>query len=111
MMREINGITTKTFNTVSDQLIGEFKALMADAEALIDATDGHADDVIRSIRSKALKTLASAKESVAEFEDVITDKAKAVAAGADDFVHHKPWESVGLAAGLGLIIGLFIRRH
>jgi ElaB/YqjD/DUF883 family membrane-anchored ribosome-binding protein len=110
-MREVNGVATKAFTTVSNQLIGEFKALMADAEALIEATDGHADDVIKSIRSKALKTLAVAKEGVAEFEDVITDKAKAVAENADDFVHDNPWESVGLAAGLGLIIGLFIRRH
>jgi ElaB/YqjD/DUF883 family membrane-anchored ribosome-binding protein len=87
-MREINGTTTKAFTTVSDQLIGEFKALMADAEALIEATDGHADDVIKQIRSKALKTLAVAQESVADFEGVITDKAKAVAESADDFVHH-----------------------
>ena len=111
MIRETSGITTKNFTTVSDQLIGEFKALMTDAEALIEATDGHADDVIKSIRSKALKTLAVAQEGVAEFEGVITDKAKAVAESADDFVHHKPWGSVGLAAGLVLIIGLFIRRH
>lgn len=110
-MRETNGMTTKAFTAVSDQLVDEFKALMADAEALIDATDGHADDVIKSIRSKALKTLADAKESVAKFEGVITDKAKAAAESADDFVHDNPWESVGLAAGVGLIIGLFIRRH
>lgn len=110
-MKEINGITTKTSTMIADQLIGEFKALMADAEALIEATDGQADEMIKSVRSKALKTLADAKESIAEFEGVITDKAKAIAGGADDFVHHNPWESVGLAAGLGFMIGLFIRRH
>jgi ElaB/YqjD/DUF883 family membrane-anchored ribosome-binding protein len=110
-MKEINGITTKNSTTIADQLIGEFKVLMADAEALIEATEGNADDVIKTIRSKALKTLAAAKESIADFEDVITDKAKAIAEGADDFVHHNPWKSVGLAAGLGLVIGLFIRRH
>lgn len=110
-MSEMKSFTTKTSMTVANQLIGEFKALIADAEALIEATDGHADDMIKSIRSKALKTLAGAKESVADFEHVVTDKAKAVAEGADDFVHHNPWESVGLAAGVGFIIGLFVRRH
>ena len=99
----------------SDQLIGEFKALMADAEALIQATEGQADGAIGSIRSKALETIAGAKagakESISGFEGVITDKAKAVAESADDFVHRNPWEAVGVAAGLGLLIGLFIRRR
>ncbi|WP_231970343.1 DUF883 family protein [Polynucleobacter necessarius] len=41
----------------------------------------------------------------------MSDRAKAVAEGADDFVHRNPWEAVGVAAGLGLLIGLFIRRR
>jgi ElaB/YqjD/DUF883 family membrane-anchored ribosome-binding protein len=41
----------------------------------------------------------------------LADKAKVVAAGADDFVHRNPWEAIGVAAGLGLLIGLFIRRR
>jgi ElaB/YqjD/DUF883 family membrane-anchored ribosome-binding protein len=95
----------------ADQLIGEFKALMADAEALIQATEGHADGAIGSIRSKALETIAGAKESISGFEGVLTDKAKEVAQGTDDFVHRNPWEAVGVAAGLGLLIGLLIRRR
>ena len=95
----------------ADQLIGEFKALMADAEALIQATEGHADGAIGSIRSKALETIAGAKESISGFEGALTDKAKEVAQDADDFVHRNPWEAVGVAAGLGLLIGLFIRRR
>jgi len=34
----------------SEQLVGDFKALMADAEALIKATAGQEDGVIGSIR-------------------------------------------------------------
>lgn len=95
----------------ADQLIGEFKALMADAEALIQATEGQHEGAIGSIRSKALETLAGAKESIAVIEGQLVDKAKAVAEGADEFVHRKPWESVGIAAGLGLLIGLLISRR
>ena len=96
--------------TGADQLIGEFKALMADAEALIHATEGQHEGAIGSIRAKALETLAGAKESLSGVEGQLAEKAKAAAQGADDFVHRKPWEAVGVAAGLGLLIGLFIRR-
>jgi ElaB/YqjD/DUF883 family membrane-anchored ribosome-binding protein len=44
-------------------------------------------------------------------EGQLADRAKVAAVSADDFVHRNPWEAVGVAAGLGLLIGLFIRRH
>jgi ElaB/YqjD/DUF883 family membrane-anchored ribosome-binding protein len=95
----------------SEQLIGDFKALMADAEALISATAGHEDGPLGTIRSKALDTLSNAKESLSSIEGTLTEKAKVVAEGADEFVHRNPWEAVGVAAGLGLLLGLFIRRR
>jgi ElaB/YqjD/DUF883 family membrane-anchored ribosome-binding protein len=113
-----NNMTTKKSTSDTDhpeihseQLIGDFKALMADAEALIKATAHHEDGAIASIRTKALDTLTSAKENLSILEGPLSEKAKAVAEGADDFVHRKPWEAVGVAAGLGLLIGLLIRRY
>lgn len=111
MTAKKSDIATEAAAVSSDQLIGEFKALMADAEALIQATEGHADGAIGSIRSRALETIAGAKESLSGIEGQLADKAKAAAASADDFVHRNPWEAVGVAAGLGLLIGLFIRRR
>jgi len=95
----------------SGQLVSDFKALMADAEALIKATTGQEDGVIGAIRSKTLETLSSAKENLSAAQGPLTDKAKVVAESADEFVHRNPWEAVGVAAGLGLLIGLFIRRR
>jgi ElaB/YqjD/DUF883 family membrane-anchored ribosome-binding protein len=95
----------------AEQLIGEFKSLMADAEALIKATEDHPGEAISSIRNKALETLAGAKESLSGVERKMLDKAKVAAESADDFVHRNPWEAVGVAAGLGLLIGLFIGRR
>lgn len=95
----------------SENLIGDFKALMADAEDLIKATAGNEDGPLSAIRSKALDTLNSAKDSLSAVEGTVTEKAKVVAERADEFVHRNPWEAVGVAAGLGLLIGLFIRRR
>jgi ElaB/YqjD/DUF883 family membrane-anchored ribosome-binding protein len=101
--------TDKQFD--SESLITEFKTLMADAEALIKATEDHPGAAIGSIRNKALETLAGAKESLSGVEGKLLNKAKVAAEGADDFVHRNPWEAVGVAAGLGLLIGLFIGRR
>jgi ElaB/YqjD/DUF883 family membrane-anchored ribosome-binding protein len=95
----------------SEQLIGDFKALMADAEQLIHATASHDDGPLSAIRSKTLETLNHAKGSLSSIEGSFTEKAKVVAEGADEFVHRNPWEAVGVAAGLGLLVGLFISRR
>ena len=95
----------------SENLIDDFKALMADAEELIKATASHDDGPLGTIRSKALETLNSAKESLSSVEGTMTEKAKVVAERTDDFVHRNPWEAVGVAAGIGLLLGLFIRRR
>jgi len=95
----------------SENLIGDFKALMADAEELIKATAGHEDGSLGLIRSKALDTLNNAKESLSSVEGTVTEKAKVVAERTDEFVHRNPWEAIGVAAGLGLLIGLLIRRR
>jgi len=95
----------------SESLIAEFKTLMADAEALIKATEDHPGAAISSIRNKALETLAGAKESLSGVEGKLLEKAKVAADGTDDFVHRNPWEAVGVAAGLGLLIGLLIGRR
>lgn len=95
----------------SENLIGDFKALMADAEELIKATASHDDGPLGTIRSKALETLNSAKESLSSVEGTMTEKAKVVAERTDEFVHRNPWEAVGVAAGIGLLLGLFIRRR
>lgn len=95
----------------SDNLICDFKALMSDAEDLIKATASHEEGPLSAIRSKALDTLNNAKESLSSVEGALTEKVKVVAEGTDEFVHRNPWEAIGVAAGLGLLIGLFIRRR
>lgn len=95
----------------ADQLIEEFKSLVVDAEALIKATHDHPGETIANLRDKALETISGAKEKIASLEGSMADKAKDVAAGADEFVHRNPWEAIGIAAGLGILIGLLIRRR
>jgi len=104
-------IEHETAASSTDQLVGDFKALMTDVEALILATASHSDGPISAIRGKALESLASAKESLSTAQGPITEKVKELAEGTDDFVHRNPWEAIGVAAGLGLLIGLFISRR
>ncbi len=41
----------------------------------------------------------------------LVDKTKAAARATDDFVNDKPWQAVGIAAGIGLSLGIIIGRR
>jgi ElaB/YqjD/DUF883 family membrane-anchored ribosome-binding protein len=40
----------------------------------------------------------------------VLDKSKEYADVADDYVRENPWSAVGMAAAVGLVLGLLIRR-
>lgn len=94
-----------------DQLIDDFKVVVADAEALLKATASHTGDKVAEVRAKAEKSLHAAKVSLVEMQSVVVAKTKDAAKATDVYVHENPWKSVGFAASVGLVIGLLISRR
>ncbi len=94
-----------------EQLISDFKVVIADAEALIKATASQGGEALTSLRAKTEESLAVAKEKIADAQDALVEKTKAAAKVTDDYVHENPWRAVGVAAGIGLVVGLLIGRR
>jgi ElaB/YqjD/DUF883 family membrane-anchored ribosome-binding protein len=102
---------TDTSDVSKEKLIADFKVVVADAEELLRATANQAGDKATELRAKVQSRLADAKLKLAEAEAALVDRAKQVGRAADDYVHDKPWHSVGIAAGVGFIVGLLIGRR
>lgn len=94
-----------------EQLISDFKVVVADAEALIKATANQGGEAVATLRTRAEESLAVAKAKMAEAQNALVDKTKAAAKVTDVYVHENPWRAVGVAAGVGLVIGLLIGRR
>ncbi len=94
-----------------EQLIQDFKVVIADAEALIRATANQGGEAVANLRVKAEESVAAAKEKLAEAQDALIEKGRIAAKATDDYVHEKPWHAVGIAAGIGLVVGLLIGRR
>jgi ElaB/YqjD/DUF883 family membrane-anchored ribosome-binding protein len=94
-----------------EKLIADFKVVVADTEELLRSTAGQAGEKISELRAKAQDHLATAKAKLADAEAAIVDKAKQAGRVADDYVHDNPWSAVGIAAGVGFLIGLLVGRR
>lgn len=94
-----------------DKLVSDLKVVIADTEELLRATTGVAGEKVGELRERLVVRLRDAKERVIDLEHAVIDKTKAAARATDDFVHDEPWKAVGVAAALGLALGVLIGRR
>jgi ElaB/YqjD/DUF883 family membrane-anchored ribosome-binding protein len=95
----------------TDKLIDDLNAVIREAESLLKATAANTGETIQTARKRAEETVRRAKERLAGVEQEALERARALAGDADVFVRDRPWQAVGVAAGLGLILGLLISRR
>lgn len=76
----------------------------------IPRTREEAGDALESIADQIEEGIQKGKFSMREIQSAIMDKTKAAAQSTDEVVHDNPWAAVGVAAGLGFIIGLLMPR-
>lgn len=94
-----------------DKLMADLQLVLADAEALLAATAGDASGSMAELRERVQATLSQARSGLIDAQEQVVERAKAAAKATDDYVHDKPWQSVGMAAGVGLLVGLLIGRR
>jgi ElaB/YqjD/DUF883 family membrane-anchored ribosome-binding protein len=105
-------MSTATPNEVTtDQLLADLKTVMSDAEALLRATSAQTGEKIQEVRARAEESLRQAKARLSSIEDEALRRAREVADATDEYVRENPWQSVGIAAGVGLLVGLLLSRR
>jgi ElaB/YqjD/DUF883 family membrane-anchored ribosome-binding protein len=106
------GATMIDINTVQkDKLMGDLRLVIADAEELLRMTAEQAGDNAADIRSRVQARMNQAKAELVRLQEAAVEKAKAAGHATDEFVHENPWKSIGIAAGVGLVMGLLISRR
>lgn len=94
-----------------EKLVSDFKVVIADAEEILRATAGQAGEKMADLRARLQDHLANARQSLAEAQAAVVERTRQVARATDDYVHDNPWRSIGIAAGIGFIVGLLIGRR
>jgi ElaB/YqjD/DUF883 family membrane-anchored ribosome-binding protein len=95
----------------TEQLVADLKTVMEDAEALLKATSSLTGEKIQEVRARAEESLRQAKVRLSEVEQEAVRRAREVADAADEYVRENPWQAVGVAAGIGLVLGLLLARR
>lgn len=99
-----NYMHTSDLNT--DRLVSDLKRVVRDSEELLQATAGAVGDKAQEVRERLGEALESARRSCRGLEEKAIEGAQA----ADRTIREYPYQSMGIAFGVGLLLGVLVTR-
>lgn len=91
---------------VKDYAGDEMRAFLADVEDLVKRVGNVSDADVARARAKVVGAMGDVRRLTSNTTDSLRERANAAAGQADDYVHDRPWTAIGLAAAIGLIVGV-----
>lgn len=95
----------------TERIAQDLRVLIRDTEDLLSATADQAGEKAREVRQRLQAALVNARESCRSFEVKAMDKAKEAAREADQVIRTHPYQSIGIALGVGVLVGLLLNRN
>jgi ElaB/YqjD/DUF883 family membrane-anchored ribosome-binding protein len=95
---------TMTKQEANTRMTQDLRLVMRDAEDLLKATAGQAGERVTEIRQRLAGALESAKATRQRLQNKTVEAAKAT----DRVIRQHPYESLGVALGTGLLIGVLV---
>lgn len=93
-----------------EKLMQDLQLVVSDAEELLRATAGQAGEKVNVARERIQENLNAAKARLEVAQEAMVEKTRQAARVTDEYVHDNPWRAVGIAAGVGLVVGMLISR-
>jgi ElaB/YqjD/DUF883 family membrane-anchored ribosome-binding protein len=99
--------TASTAQSPKD-LLHDLRTLVAEAEKMLgDSVSEHTEDAMNALRSR----FHAAQERLSEFYSGARKKVIAGAKYTDETIRANPYQSLAIAAGVGLLIGVLLGRR
>ena len=94
-----------------EKLMNDLKIVIADAEELLKMTASEVGEKASALRTRMQTRLDQAKTDLVRLQELTVVKAKEAGQATDAYVRDNPWQAVGIAAGVGLLVGMLISRR
>lgn len=101
----------RNLRAAQDALVAEFHTLMGDTEKLLKQTSEATGSHVEELRASITENLARARVLLKETEGSVREQCGAAIQKTEEYVHAKPLQSVGIAAGVGFLLGLLVGRR
>lgn len=93
-----------------ERVMEDLRTLASDADSLIRATAGDVSEKAGQAREKLSATLERAKASYTDLQERSFQTARQAMTKTDETIRTHPYEAIGIGFGLGLLVGVLLRR-
>jgi ElaB/YqjD/DUF883 family membrane-anchored ribosome-binding protein len=102
---------TARFERSRDSLVKDFTDVLTEADALLKQATKETGERAVDLRAQVETKLRAAKAKLQDVQDDALDRAKVAARATDEYVRDNPWQALGVAAAVGVLIGLLMSRR
>jgi ElaB/YqjD/DUF883 family membrane-anchored ribosome-binding protein len=100
-----------TFTNSTRDLAGSVRHMVDEADQFLKIAAESGDAKFDSVRRKFVDQLRRMRENLDDLESETVHQARRAARRADHVVHAHPYTAIGVAAALGLLVGLLGSRR
>ncbi len=100
-----------TDTVTTEKLKEDLAAVMRDAEALIKASADQGGEKVTEARAKIRESIDAAKARVRQAELAARKHGEEAIHATEDYAKRNPWQAMGIAAGVGLVVGVLLARR
>jgi len=95
----------------TEKFMHDMRAVVIDAEELLKATASQTGERVEKLRARAEESLQAARERLLQAGENFGPTAREAVRHVDNQVHLHPWATAGIAAGIGVLLGVVIGRR
>ena len=91
-----------------EKLFEDFGLVIEDSQQLLKAMAAAPGERAQALRGDLERKLGEARKRLDEIQGTAMERGRAAVQQTDEYVHENPWTLIGVAAAVGLIVGLVI---
>jgi len=97
-----------TMENGRDELLSDFNQVVSETQGLLDSMKSATSEKTAQLRASLEKNLEATRKRLTELQSTAMERGTAYAKATDDYVRESPWTAVGVAAGVGVLVGLLL---
>ncbi len=100
----------ESLSTVLDQLLSDFKVVLADSDRLLQATSQEGAEALAALRTDLAERLQGVKGQLKTAEKMVFDRTAGSIGAAEDVIRTNPWQTLLVVGGVAALVGYLAGR-
>lgn len=92
-------------------LMDDLRKVVHDTEALLRVTEGQIGDKADEARRRVQAALETARARLKAIQGSAAEMGEEAVRGTETYVRDNPWQAIGIAACVGLLLGVLLSRR